>query len=186
MAVEKTKDFSCEDCGKQFKDKLRLSAHMTRNHTENLKKCELCNKEFKRSDHLKAHMSKKHNNQEDKKLVKSKDKNNICSLTSSKKKLKTKNVIGGFETDSNLNISDNDDVGNSTEPGEIKTPKFSSNQNSMTKKNNSQKRGDETRGRGGRLFTPEQLKHLQSAYLGRYNYILISRVFVYFSYLILK
>ena len=84
MAVEKTKVFSCEDCGKHFKDKLRLSAHTTRNHTLSLKKCELCNKEFKRSDHLKAHMSKKHKN-------KKQEKN---SSSTSKKKLKTKNVSG--------------------------------------------------------------------------------------------
>ena len=66
MPVEKTKDFSCEECGKHFIDKLRLSAHMKRNHTLILKKCELCHKEFKRSDHLKAHMSKKHKPQEEK------------------------------------------------------------------------------------------------------------------------
>ena len=180
MPVEKTKDFSCEECGKHFIDKLRLSAHMKRNHTLILKKCELCHKEFKRSDHLKAHMSKIHKPQE--------EKNNSSSLSSRKKLVKAKIVIGGNSEPDNTkpnNISDNNDVVENSIETSNETSKNPNNDVSISRgkkskkaqKNNSEKPGGGDIIRGGRLFTPEQIKHLKSSYLGRYS-ILISRVFI--------
>ena len=127
MPVEKTKDFSCEECGKHFRDKLRLSAHMKRNHALILKKCELCQKEFKRSDHLKAHMSKKHKPQE--------EKNNGRSLSSRKKLVKTKIVIGGNSEPDNTktnNISDNNDVDDNSIETSNETSKKANNDVSIS------------------------------------------------------
>ena len=177
MPVEKTKDFSCEECGKHFRDKLRLSTHMKRNHTLILKKCELCHKEFKRSDHLKAHMSKKHKPQEE-------EKNNSSSLSSRKKlvKTKTKIVIGGNSEPDNAktnNIGDNNDVVENSIETSNETSKKANNDVSISRRKKSKKtQKTNSEKRGGRLFTPEQMKHLKSSYLGRYT-ILISRVFIF-------